>query len=66
MIEDNRNLLRISEVSKRTTISKPHIYTLIRQGKFPKPIKLSVNSSAWLENDINTWLDARINARGAA
>jgi len=66
MNEENRNFLRIGEVSKRTTISKPHIYTLIRQGKFPKPIKLSANTSVWLESEINTWLDARIQARGVA
>jgi len=66
MNEDNRNLLRIGEVSKRTTISKPHIYTLIRQGNFPKPIKLTVNTSVWLESDIDAWIDSRINEQGVA
>lgn len=66
MNEDNRILLRIGEVSKRTTISKPHIYTLIRQGKFPKPIKLTINTSVWIESDINAWIDSRINKEGVA
>ncbi|MEA3404893.1 MAG: AlpA family transcriptional regulator [Pseudomonadota bacterium] len=66
MNEESRNLLRIGEVSKRTTISKPHIYTLIRQGKFPKPIKLTANTSVWLESDIDSWIDSRIDEQGVA
>lgn len=66
MNEETKQFLRIGEVSSRTTFSKPHIYTLIRQGKFPKPVKLSANTSVWLESEINAWLDSRIQERGAA
>lgn len=66
MNQQTKKLLRIGEVARKTTFSKPHIYTLIRQGKFPKPIKLSANTSVWLESEIDTWLDARIQARGVA
>lgn len=63
MSDESRKFLRIGEVAERTTFSKPHIYTLIRQGKFPKPIKLSANTSAWLESEVNAWLEARVQAR---
>lgn len=49
-------LIRISEVSKLTTISKSHIYTLIRQGEFPKPRKLGANTSVWIETDVLQWM----------
>lgn len=63
MTKDNRKLLRISEVSKLTTISKPHIYTLIRQGKFLKPIKLSIQTSVWIESEVLEWIEQRIALR---
>lgn len=53
-------LIRIGEVSKLTTISKSHIYTLARQGKFPKPRKISVNTSVWLQSEILQWMEDQL------
>lgn len=53
-------LIRIGEVSNLTTISKSHIYTLARQGKFPKPRKISVNTSVWLESEILQWMEQQL------
>jgi len=53
-------LIRIGEVSNLTTISKSHIYTLARQGKFPKPRKISVNTSVWLESEVIDWMQKRL------
>lgn len=39
------------------------MYALIQKGEFPKPIKLSERSSAWLESEVQAWIDARIAAR---
>lgn len=66
MSAETKKLLRIGEVANRTTFSKPHIYTLIRQGKFPKPVKLSINTSVWLESEVDSWLESRIIERGSA
>jgi len=53
-------LIRIGEVSNLTTISKSHIYTLARQGKFPKPRKISVNTSVWLESEVLQWMEEQL------
>ena len=53
-------LIRIAEVSNLTTISKSHIYTLARQGKFPKPRKISENTSVWLESEILNWMEDKL------
>ena len=53
-------LIRISEVSKLTTISKSHLYTLIRQGKFIKPRKLGRNTSVWVESQVLDWLSNQL------
>jgi len=43
--------------------SRPHLYRLIDDGKFPAPIRLSENRVAFLENEIDVWLEARIAER---
>ena len=53
-------IIRISEVSKLTTISKSHIYTLARSGKFPKPRKITTNTSVWIESEILTWMEEQL------
>jgi prophage regulatory protein len=53
-------LIKISEVSALTTISKSHIYTLARAGKFPKSRKISTNSSVWLESEILAWMNEQL------
>jgi prophage regulatory protein len=53
-------LIKIGEVSNLTTISKSHLYTLARQGKFPKARKLTENSSVWLESEVIDWMQKRL------
>jgi len=53
----NSQLLRIKEVSTKTTLSKSTIWLKIAQGKFPAPAKLSPAISVWKEADINDWIN---------
>ncbi|NBV01090.1 MAG: AlpA family phage regulatory protein [Burkholderiaceae bacterium] len=50
-------LLRISDVSKKTTLAKSTIWLKISQGKFPKGTKLSSSINVWRESDIDAWID---------
>lgn len=52
-------LLRISDVSKKTTLAKSTLWLKIAQGQFPKPIKLSPAISVWKQSDIDAWIDER-------
>lgn len=64
-----KNLLRCKEVQSRTSLSRSYIYQLSRQGKFPQPVELIPGGSsvAWIEEEINQWIEERINAsRGNA
>jgi prophage regulatory protein len=37
------------------------------KGEFPKPIKIGLRSSAWLENEVRDWIRERIlESRGIA
>jgi len=63
MINSNpKTFLRLKEVSRRTTYSRTRIYELIQDGKFPAPIHLGLRAIAWLESDIDAWMDERIAA----
>ena len=58
----NSQLLRITEVSKKTTLAKSTIWLKIAQGKFPAPAKLSPAISVWKEADINNWINQFFNS----
>ena len=59
-------LIRIREVMNMVGLSKSHIYCLAAQGKFPKSIPLvpGGTSVAWLESEIEDFINQQIKARG--
>lgn len=60
---ESDTLLTIEEVAVRTRLSKPTIYKLIRQGDFPRQLRLCANKVAWLEREVSDWVAARAEAR---
>jgi prophage regulatory protein len=54
---DSNKLLRISDVSKKTTLAKSTIWLKMSQNKFPKPTKLSESINVWRESDIDDWIN---------
>lgn len=55
-------LLKRRDVERMTTLSKAHIYALIRANQFPSPIKLSAGSSVWVQAEVEQWINDKINA----
>lgn len=53
-------LLRWPEVQKRVGICRSHAHQLAAKGQFPKPVKLGVRASAWIESEITEWVAQRI------
>lgn len=63
----NPKFVRINGVIERVGLSRSQIYKLISQGRFPAQIKLYGTVSAWLESDINDWIEQQVaSARAAA
>lgn len=52
--------LRLTVIKNMTGLSRSTIYMRIAEKRFPKPIKLSERAVAWLESDINTWMEQQI------
>lgn len=54
-----QQLYRRPAVQEITCLSRSSIYDLMRQGKFPRPIKLTGKAVAWRESDLTAWLESR-------
>lgn len=48
-------LLKLSQVLKRTSLGKTSIYKLVKQGAFPRPLKVG-NASLWIDQEISNWI----------
>lgn len=46
-------------ITKLTGLTDKWFYKLIKEGQFPKPIKLG-RSSRWKQSEIEDWLEERI------
>lgn len=53
-------LLKFREVAELTKQSVTNVYTLARKGEFPKPRKLTANSTVWLESEVIDWINRRL------
>ncbi len=65
-------LIRRTDVQKMIGLSRSTIYTRLDKNSphfdpsFPKPIKLGAISVAWVESEIQEWIEARIKNRVTA
>ena len=51
--------VRVSQLTKLIPISKASVWRKVKEGSFPKPVKLGERITAWHMNDIEAWLAAR-------
>lgn len=65
-MRDDDTLLTMPEVEALTRLSKPTVYQMIREGRFPKQIRLGPNKVAWLRSEVTSWIGEKAAAREAA
>ena len=56
-------LIRLPEVRRRVGLSRSSIYAKVALAEFPAPVSLGGRAVAWLESDVDTWIEERIGAR---
>lgn len=56
----NQSLIRLPEVLKRTGFGKAWIYRLISEGRFPAPVKIGVRAVAFVESEVDEWVQSVI------
>lgn len=59
----SQRLLRLPEVIRRVGYSRPSIYRKIDRTEFPAPVQLGGRAVAWLESEIDAWIESRVKAR---
>ena len=59
-------IMRRREVCGQTGLGRSALYAAIKDGRFPKPIKLGLRASGWIEAEVAEWITERIAARDAA
>lgn len=59
--ESDMKVHRIQAAMAMTGLPRSTIYLYIKNGKFPKAIKLGERSVGWLESDLLEWIQRRIN-----
>ncbi|CUH64651.1 putative transcriptional regulator [Thalassovita autumnalis] len=56
--------LRLPEVKSRTGFSRSSIYLFVQNGTFPRPVRIGGRAVAWLETEIDAWIEERLAERG--
>ena len=57
--------MRLPDLKPLTGMGRTMTYGEIKEGRFPKPIKIG-RISAWSENEVRAWVEARKAERNAA
>jgi prophage regulatory protein len=53
---------RLPQLKAILNVSSSSIWAWVKQGKFPKPVKLAENTTAWNAADVEAWAQSRIAA----
>lgn len=52
--------LRLNQVKNQTGLSRSTIYNKMNKGDFPRSIKLGERAVAWIELEIEEWINSKI------
>ena len=58
-ITTEQRILRLADVTARVGLRKSAIYKMIREGEFPKPVKLTGKAVGWRAREVDDWILSR-------
>lgn len=53
-------LLRWNDVQARVGICRSQAHYMVQRGEFPAPVKIGARASAWVQAEIDSWIENRI------
>jgi len=56
-------LIKLKEVIEKTSLGRSTIYELMTKGTFPKQVSLGAKSVAWLESEVDNWIEEKVSER---
>jgi prophage regulatory protein len=57
-----KRFLSTAQVLDKTALSRATIKRRVKDGGFPKPIKLGHRSNVYLEEEVDAWMQAQVDA----
>jgi prophage regulatory protein len=58
-----KRLIRLPEVLNKTGFTQSGLYDKMARKEFPKPVPIGRYAVAWLESEVDSWIEERIEAR---
>lgn len=55
-----RHIMRREEVERKTGFKRAHIYSLMKEGKFPQARRIGVRAVGWDSLEIEQWINQRL------
>ncbi|PAU77649.1 AlpA family transcriptional regulator [Halomonas salipaludis] len=56
-------LIRIKDVIERTGLGRSTVYKYMNLGLFPKSVNLTSRAVAWVESEVDAWIQNSIECR---
>ena len=53
-------LIRLPRVKAKSGLGRSSIYAGVRAGTFPEPVSIGPRASAWVESEVDAWIEQRI------
>ena len=61
VFESRERLIRLPEVIAQTGLNRNSVYQI---DDFPRPLKVGARASAWVQSEVQEWIQKRIRQRG--
>lgn len=61
--EANRRILRRPEVEAQCGFKRAHLYKLIGEGMFPRPLRIGVRAVGWDSTEVEQWVAEQLQRR---
>ncbi|ELR66126.1 Transcriptional regulator [Photobacterium marinum] len=58
--------MRLKEVMNVTGLSRSSIYNFMAEGTFPKSVPLGGRAVAWVEDEVQEWMEAKLIERATS
>lgn len=62
-MDTSNRILRLPEVMEKTGVRRSSVYAWMKDGSFPKQIKMGMRASGWIEREIDEWIERRASGR---
>ncbi len=62
-MKSTKKFIRLPSVIEKTGYRRTAIYEKIGEGSFPRPVQLGPRAIAWVEEEIQEWMNERIKER---